>query len=105
MNNKYQYGIGPVGRWLIFCGIPMSLWAIFFAFTEPHHKLEHAVGEKAFPYILVGVPSALMIGGMVLYSYFPKRFIFPVGIFGWVICVSVLCWFFWLGPGSFGYHG
>ncbi|HXA45606.1 MAG TPA: hypothetical protein VNZ25_08875 [Candidatus Angelobacter sp.] len=105
MNEKYPHGIGPAGRWLIFAGIPMAAWAIFFALTEPHHALEHAVGEKLFPYILAGVPASLMVLGMVVYGSFPKRLVVPLGIIGWAVSVAVLCWFFWFGPGSFGYHG
>jgi|SRR5450756_113561 len=104
MNKKYPHGISPMGRWLIFAGIPMAAGALFFALSEPHHALEHAVGAKLFPYILAGVPTTLMVGGMVLYDHFPKRLVVPLGIIGWVISVSILCWFFWFGPGSFGYY-
>ena len=92
--------IGPSGRWLIFAGIPMAVWAIFFAITEPHHALEHAVGEKVFPYILGGVPAAAVVGSMVLYKYFPKRLIVPIGTIGWILAFSILAWFFWFGPGA-----
>jgi hypothetical protein len=104
MNEKYPYGISPTARWMIFGGMPLAVWAIFFAVTEPHHRLEYAVGEKVFPYILAGVPATIMIGGMVLYNYFPKRLVIPFGIVGWTIHISVLCWFFWFGPGAFGHH-
>ncbi len=104
INQKYPHGIGPMGRWLIFSGIPMAISALFFVFTEPHHALERAVGEKWFPYILAGVPATLMIIGMAIYGHFPRRLIIPLGVVGWVISVTVLCWFFWFGPGSFGYH-
>ena len=104
MKRQHSHGIGPVGRWLIFSGIPMAMWAVFFAYTEPHHALEHAVGGKWFPFILVGVPAALMVMGMVFYDRFPKRLVVPLGIIGWIISIAILCWFFWFGPGSFGYH-
>jgi hypothetical protein len=104
MNNKYPHGIGPAGLWLIFGGIPLAVLAIFFAVTEQHHALENAVGEKVFPYVLAGVPAVIMISGMVLYGHFPKRLVIPLGIVGWMIHISVLCWFFWFGPGAFGHH-
>jgi hypothetical protein len=104
MNNKYPHGLGPSGRWLIFGGIPMAIWAIFFAFTEPHHALEHTVGGKWFPYIVAGVPAILMVGAMAIYGRFPNWLVSPLGIVGWIVTVSVLCWFFWFGPGSFGYY-
>ncbi|MEI6194986.1 MAG: hypothetical protein WCS42_11730 [Verrucomicrobiota bacterium] len=103
MSHEYPHGIGPAGRWLIFAGMPMAVWAVFFAISEPHHALEHAVGAKVFPFVLAGVPAAAMIGGMVLYGHFPKKLVIPLGIVGWIISVSVLCWFFWFGPGAFGH--
>jgi hypothetical protein len=103
MAHRKPFEISPVGRWIIFAGIPLSVWAIFFVTTEPHHALEQAVGEKIFPYILAGVPATLMIGGMVLFNRFPKNLVVPFGIIGWIIHVTALCWFFWFGPGAFGH--
>jgi hypothetical protein len=103
MNNKNPFGVGPLGRWVIFSGIPLSVWAVFFAVTEPHHALEHAVGEKIFPYVLAGAPASIMIGGMICYNYFPKKLVVPLGIIGWIINISIFCWFFWFGPGAFGH--
>ncbi len=102
MNTKYPYGIGPTGRWLIFAGFPFSFCAILLALTLRNGHIL-GVSEKCLPYVVAGVPSALMIGGMILYGFFPKRLIVPVGIIGWAISVSVLCWFFWFGPGALGY--
>jgi hypothetical protein len=100
MNQKYPYGIGPGGHWLIFAGFPLAIWAIFFVVTEPDHALEHYVGEKVYPYVVAGVPATIMIGGMILYNYFPKRLVIPFGIVGWIIHISAFCWFFWFGPGA-----
>ena len=100
MNEKYPSGIGPAGRWLIFSGIPLAFWALFFALTEPHHALERAVGENVYPYLVVGVLSVLVIAGKILYERFPKRWVIPLGIVGWVLTASVFCWFFWFGPGA-----
>jgi len=104
MNQKYPYGIGPGGHWLIFAGLPLAICAIFFAFTEPHHALEHTVGEKVFPYIVFFVPAIIVIAGMVLYDHFPKRLVIPLGIIGWIVNFSVLFWFFWFGSGTIGHH-
>jgi len=104
MNSKYPYGIGTGGRWLIFAGIPTAIVAVLFVFAEPHHTLEHAVGEKAFPYLLFFVPAAIVIACMVLYDHFPKQLVIPLGIIGWIVNFSVLCWFFWFGSGAIGRH-
>jgi hypothetical protein len=61
------------------------------------------VSEPLLPYVVAGVPAAVMILSMVLYGHFPKRLVIPLGIVGWMIHVSVLCWFFWFGPGAFGH--
>jgi hypothetical protein len=92
--------IGPGGRWLIFAGIPMSVCAILFVVAEPHHRLEYAVGEKVFPYVLFFVPATIVLLSKVLYPHFPKHLVVPLGIVGWIIHFSILCWFFWFGPGA-----
>jgi hypothetical protein len=97
---KNDKKLGPSGPWIIFSGIPMAVGAVFFVLTEPNNSLEHAVGEKAFPYALAGVAAAIMITGIVLYDHFPKRLVIPFGIVGWVIFTSLFCWFFWFGPGA-----
>lgn len=106
LNKKAPYSIGPGGRWLIFAGFPLAIWAIFFAVTEPHHALEHAVGDKVFPYIVFFVPASIVIAGMVLYDHFPKRLVIPFGIVGWIVNFSIFYWFFWFGPGALkmGHH-
>jgi hypothetical protein len=102
MNEKYPYGIGPGGNWLIFAGLPLSICAIFFVFTAPHDRLAHFAGEIILPYILFFVPAIIMIAGMVLYNRFPKRLIIPFGIAGWVVNFGIFFWFFWFGPGATG---
>jgi hypothetical protein len=101
MKEKY---IGSGGRWLIFAGIPLAICAALFVIAEPNHRLQHAVGEKAFPYILFFTPAAIVIGGMILYDHFPKRLVIPIGIVGWIIHFTLLCWFFWFGPGALKIH-
>jgi len=107
MNNKSPHGIGPAGRWLIFAGIPTAILAILLVSTLHHglnKSLVQAVGEKALPYVIVFTPVAIGIIGMVLYDYCPKRLLIPLGIFGWVVGLSLIYWYFWFGPGAFGHH-
>ena len=101
MSAQYPHGISPVGRWLIFGGFPFSFCAVLLACTLREGNIR-GVSETLLPYVVAGVPSAIMIGGMALYGYVPKRLVIPLGIIGWGISASVLCWFFWFGPGAFG---
>jgi hypothetical protein len=107
MNKKYPHGIGPAGQWLIFAGIPVAILGVLLTSTLRHgfdKGLVHAVGEKALPYVLVYVPLAIVLGGWLLYQYFPKRLVVLFGITGWIIGLPLIYWYFWFGPGSFGHH-
>ena len=55
---------------------------------------------KPLTYIIYGVSSAICIGAMVLYDYFPKRLIIPCGLVGWAATALLLCWYYWVGPGA-----
>src|SRR5690349_2782447 len=101
MSTRYPHGIGPTGRWLIFAGFPFSFCAVLLACTLRDGNIR-GVSESFLPYVVAGVPSTIMIGGMFLYGYVPKWLVLPLGIGGWVVSASVLCWFFWFGPGAFG---
>jgi hypothetical protein len=103
MSEKYPYGIGPGGRWLIFAGFPLAICAILLASTLRDGHIR-GVSENFLPYVVAGVPAAIIIGAMVLYDHFPKRLVVPLGILGWIVNFSVLLWFFWFGPGAIGYH-
>ena len=87
-------------QWLIFAGIPAAVVAVVFVLTEANHSLEHALGEKALPYVLFFTPVIIVIGSKMLCDFFPKRLILPSGILGWIIAAASLCWFFWSGPGA-----
>ena len=100
MSDNDPRWIGRSGRWLIFSGIPMAACAAFFVIANQHHALEHAVGQKAFPWVLAAVPAALIIAGIVLEEHFPKRLAVPCGTVGWLVTAAILCWFFWFGPGA-----
>ena len=100
MSGNNPRWIGPPGRWLIFSGMPMAVCAVFFVIAERHHALEHAVGQKAFPWVFCGVIAAIIIGAMVLEEHFPKRLAVLCGAVGWLVTAAILCWFFWFGPGA-----
>lgn len=104
MNEKYPCGIGPAGRWLIFSGFPFSICAILLALTLRDGQIR-GVSEKALPYVIVGAVSLIFIAGMILYGCIAKWLARLIGIIGWMVSGFILCWFFWFGPGSFGYSG
>ena len=96
--NDFKHGIGPGGRWLIFAGVPhVSVAATACA----QDWLVRVVGEKAFPYVGVGIVGATFVICMVFYHRIPKRFVIPLGMVGWVISFSLLSWYFVFGgPGT-----
>jgi hypothetical protein len=101
MNSKYPYGIGPAGYWLIFAGVPIAIIAILTACTLRDGNIR-GVSEKFLPYVVFFVPLAIIVACKVLYDHFPKKLIIPFGIVGWIVAFSVMCWYFWFGPGVFG---
>jgi hypothetical protein len=102
MSQNKSNNIGPAGRWYIFSGIPFAFIALYHIAAE--ELLDSFVGEKASPYVDLFVIAAIAIGALVLYDHFPKKLVFPLGITGWVISLSLLYWYFWFGPGAFGHH-
>jgi hypothetical protein len=92
--------IGLGGLLSIFSGFPYAIVTALFAFIGPHFSLAHAVGEKAFPYVLLLEFMAVCVVIFILYDRFPKRLIIPVGLLGWVLTFSIACWYFWFGPGA-----
>lgn len=107
MSRKPSDKIGPSGRWFIFCGVPVAGLAILIVSTLRHGLepgLANAVGENALPYVVFFTPVAIGVMGMVLYEYFPKRLVIPVGVTGWIVGLILLYWYFWFGPAAFGHH-
>jgi hypothetical protein len=102
LNKQYPYGIGPAGRWYIFSGIPVAIIALFHTTVE--QSLDQLFGEKISPYLDLFIIALIAISALVLYDYFPKRLVIPLGIAGWIISLSLLYWYFWFGPGAFGHH-
>jgi hypothetical protein len=97
MDKKPDY-LGRSGRWLIFAGLPMMLVAVLFVCFE--NNLERKVGTRAFPYFLYFTPLVILVAGQLVYEHLPKRLLIPLGVIGWIVTASVLCWFFWIGPGA-----
>ena len=101
MNQKYPHGIGPVGYWLIFLGVPWLAGAIL---TCTWRLLLHIVGEQALPYILFFAPVSVGIVCMILYNYLPRQLMILIGVVAWMLTFSLLYWYFWFGPGAIGHH-
>jgi hypothetical protein len=107
MSAKPPDKIGPAGRWLVFCGIPLAILAVLVVFTLRHGLepgLSEAVGERALPYVVFFTPVVIGFACIYLYERFPKRLVIPFGISGWIIGLALLYWYFWFGPASFGHH-
>lgn len=106
MNEKSPNAIGRAGRFLIFGGIPLSILAVMLVSTLHHglNEIPKIVGETAAPYVVFFTPVLVGYGCMFFYERFPKRLVIPIGIVGWVIGLSLIYWYFWFGPGSFGHH-
>jgi hypothetical protein len=102
MNEKYPHGIGPGGRWYIYSGIPFAVIAIFFVATE--RSSDHIFWGKVSPYVDLFAIGTISVAALILYDYLPKQLVIPLGVIGWVVSFSVLCWYFWFGPGAFGHH-
>jgi hypothetical protein len=106
MSGKYSNGIGPAGRSLIFGGIPVTILAVLLVSTL-HHRLNQIpkiVGESAAPYVVFFTPVVIIFGSILLHEHLPKRLVIPLGITGWILGLSLIYWYFWFGPGSFGHN-
>jgi len=97
MMNENPSSIGPAGRWMIFAGAPSIAMAVV---TCAQDSLNDAVGQRAFPYVGVGIVATSFVLSMVVYHRIPKRLIIPIGIVGWLLTFSLVCWYFWFGPGA-----
>jgi len=102
MNKMHPNGIGPGGRWLIFAGVPTIITALFFMITD--HFSGRLISPNVEPYTNALIPLAVVIGSMALYDCVPQRLVIPLGIAGWVLGLSLLYWYFWVGLGAFGHH-
>ena len=101
---KNPFGINEGARRMIFAGVPMSFLTVLTCIAMSS-QLEHVVGEKAVAYVVYGTIMLVAVLGMITYNVTPKRLILPLGIIGWLISASILCWYAWFGPGAFGHTG
>jgi hypothetical protein len=74
-NNKAS-SLGPSGYRIVFFGVPLLFFALLLVIV-----MRHGLGQ-------------------ILYKYFPKRHVIPVGIICWAISLMLLYWYFWFGPGK-----
>jgi hypothetical protein len=81
----------------IYFGFPFFIIAL----ATPFFKwLPRLFGESYFVYVALGIALAIIAASMVLYDRIPKRFIIPIGIIGWLLTLSLICWFFFFGQGA-----
>ena len=99
MSQEFRYGIGPAGRWLIFAGMPWAGIALLIVCGQ-ELGLDRTMGTKALAWMLYGAAAGIGVGGMVMYNYFPKRWVIPFGLAGWAFTFLLLCWYYWFGPGA-----
>lgn len=95
MNDKQPFGVGPGGRFMIFSGAGMVFFALSMYLLKP---LERTVGEKALPYVIVGMVILNVVLVMYFYGRCPKRLIIPIGIVGWLAAFLLLFLWNWFGP-------
>ena len=97
MNANRSKNLGPAGQWMIFAGAPSVAMALV---TCAQDSLVRAVGQGAFPYVVVAIVGASFVFSMAVYRRVPPRRVIPIGIVGWMLTFSLLFWYFWFGPGS-----
>jgi hypothetical protein len=82
--------IGNAGRWAIFSGAPMVLYALQACTYE---RLVHVVGERLGPYIGLGIGGIIIVLSLIVYDHVPRRLVFPIGIVGWIVTLSLMYWY------------
>jgi hypothetical protein len=90
-DTQHPFAISEGARRMIFGGVPTLCLA---ASMYKGEAIAHAVGEKAFPYVLFAVLAAYILGGYILYRFVPKRYVMPLGIAGWLTTFSLVLWLF-----------
>jgi hypothetical protein len=98
LNKQNPLGMNEGARRMIFFGVAAFPISVLVCVAP---KLEQAIGGKAIPYFFWGILLALCVLGIVTYNTTPKRLILPLGIIGWLLSASILCWYGWFGPGAF----
>jgi hypothetical protein len=88
---------GPPAKWMVFAGAPfVSLPVIVYT----HRELSQVVGETPLPYVITGIIVVFFVIAMALFERIPRKLVTPIGLAGWTITVTLLCWYFWFGPGA-----
>lgn len=94
--------IGSTGdRLRIYFGAPLFVIAVSSVFFE---RLLRMVGVSTGVYIALGIALAIIAGSLSLYDRTPQKYIIPIGIVGWLLCVMLAFGFCFFGPGAFGHH-
>jgi len=60
--------------------------------------LERVAGEKALPYVIVGMVIVNVVLVMFFYGRCPKRLVMPIGIIGWLTAFLLFFLWNWFGP-------
>jgi hypothetical protein len=95
MNEEGPFSVGSGGRFMIFSGAGMVFFALSLYFLKP---LERIAGEKALPYVIVGMVIVNLVLVAFFYDRCPKRLIIPIGVVGWVAAFLLLFLWNWFGP-------
>jgi hypothetical protein len=95
MNEKSPSSVGPFGRYIIFSGAGMAFMAMCLFVLKP---LEHAFGERALPYLLLGIGMATIVVDRYIYHRCSQRMIIPIGIVGWLLTFLLLFLWGWFRP-------
>jgi uncharacterized membrane protein len=99
MNETEFMTITPRGRFILFTGFPMAVWAMLFALGQRDDRF-FGIGGTVEPYVCYGLVVAILVAGKLLYEHLSKRVVVPLGIMGWLTMASVIFWYFWAGPGE-----
>ncbi|MGA2748686.1 MAG: hypothetical protein ABSG59_07920 [Verrucomicrobiota bacterium] len=95
MNENQSFSVGPGGRFIVFSGVGMVLIATSMYLLKP---LERVAGEKALPYVIVGMVIVNVVLVMFFYGRCPKRLVMPIGIIGWLTAFLLFFLWNWFGP-------
>ena len=87
MNENSPSRVGHFGRYVIFSGTGMVFMAICTFMLKP---MAHVSGEKALPYLILGLIAVSIVGTGCFYDRCPKRLIIPIGLIGWLFTFLLL---------------
>ena len=65
----------------------MVFMAICTYFLKP---IERISGEKALPYVIVGIVMAVILVDRYFYERCPRRLVIPIGVIGWLVTFLLL---------------